>query len=148
MSLKYPPYRVAQAAEGYRQSFVQLDKWRKFLAGRVSIRTFALVIARRAAVHAVTVVRDIARAVGRPLPEDLGTELASVANRGVALQFIFATGDPGENLLRSEAGSALRRLLRDQRLRIQRIEGPNHSFTRLWTRALLTEVLETELELQ
>jgi hypothetical protein len=132
----------------YKQSFLEFDKWQKLFSGKVNVRSFARVMAHRGAARATTVVRDLARFAGRPLPHDLGTELESVANRGVALRFVFATGDPGADLLRWQAGSALKRLLRDQRLRIQHIDGPDHSFTRVWTRAQLNDVLEAELELQ
>jgi alpha-beta hydrolase superfamily lysophospholipase len=147
MSLAYPAYRIAEDAARYKQSVRELDKWKKFLTGKVQLRPFAQVVARRAALRANALVRDVARSVGHPLPEDLGTELEAAIDRGVALRFIFATGDPGESLLRSQGGSLVRRLLRERRLRIRRIEGPDHSFTRVWTHDLLTQALEQELDL-
>ena len=65
-----------------------------------------------------------------PLPEQPGME------------------DPGEDLLRTGAGSALAPLVRRGQLRISRIEGPNHAFTPVWTRDVLTDVLESELDVR
>lgn len=148
MSLAYPPYKMSEASARYRQSFLQLEKWKKLLSGKVDVAAFAHVMLHQLVQRTGTFWRNVWRAVGRPRRDDLGAELETVANRGVALRFVFATGDPGENLLRSQAGWSLRSLQRDQRLRIQRIQGPNHAFTAGWTRTVLTEVLETELELR
>jgi alpha-beta hydrolase superfamily lysophospholipase len=148
MSLAYPPHQVSEATARYKRSVFQLQKWKKLFSGNVSLKVFAQIVARRALMRGNTLVRDLARAVGRPLPEDLGAELEAVAARGVALAFIFATGDPGEDLLKSQGGRAVGRLLRHRRLRIHRIAGPNHSFTPVWTHIALTKVLEEELGLR
>ena len=148
MSLAYPPYQVAGAAARYKRSMLRLDKWKKLLSGKVDVRAFLQVMARRLAHRAETVARNAARSLGRPLRDDLGAELEAVTNRGVALRFVFATGDSGDDLLRTQAGSSLPRLVRDGRIHITRIAGPNHAFTPIWTRDALTAVLEAELEVR
>jgi alpha-beta hydrolase superfamily lysophospholipase len=147
MSLAYPPYQVAEAAARYKRSVFQLDKWKKFFSGKVSLRAFAQVVVQRSLMRAGSIARDVARAVGKPMREDLGVELESIAERGVALSFVFAAGDPGEDLLRFQGGRSVRRLASQERLRIHRIEGPNHAFTPVWTRRVLEQVLEAELGL-
>ncbi len=148
MSLAYPSYQVSGEAARYQRSIFQLDKWKKFFAGKVSVRAFAEVIARRIALHAEIFVRNMARGMGRPLPQDLGADLEAVSRRGVDLRFVFATGDPGEDLLHTQGGTSVSRLMREQRLHIRRIAGPNHAFTPAWTRAALTDVLEEELSVR
>lgn len=145
MSLAYPDYKVSQAMARYRQSLWQLDKWRKLFQGKVDLRGAAGILSRRLALRGASLARDVARLAGRPLPNDLGLELQAVDRRGIRLHFVFASGDPGEDLLRTQAGAALGRLLRSGRITIRRIDGPNHSFTPAWSRVALTRVLEEEL---
>lgn len=146
MSLAYPAYHVSEAAAHYRRSLLRLATWKKLFTGKVDVSGFAQVIARRVAFLAGGIVRDVARRVGRPMADDLGVELQSAARRGIGMRFVFATGDPGEDLLRAQAGSSVRRLLREGRVSIRRIDGPNHTFTPVWSHGVLAEALEEELE--
>ncbi len=146
MSLAYPAYHVSQAAARYRRSVLRLAVWKKLFTGKADVRGFAQVMARRVAFRAGGMLRGLARFVGRPMAGDLGVELETAARRDVAMRFVFAAGDPGEDLLRAQAGSSVRRLLREGRLSIRRIDGPNHTFTPVWSHAVLTEALDEELE--
>ncbi len=145
MSLAYPAYQVAEAAAHYRRSLLRLATWKKLFSGKVDVAGFAHIMARRAAFLAGGVARDLARRAGRPMADDLGVEVLAVARRGIPMRFVFATGDPGEDLLVRQAGSALRPLLRDGRLGIRRIDGPNHTFTPVWSHTVLTGILDDEL---
>jgi len=147
MSLAYPLYQVSQAAAEYKRSLFRLEKWGKLLRGQVDVSEAAHLVARRIAFRAKTVMKSAARAAGRPMAEDLGGELELVAARAVGLRFVFSVGDPGEDLLRLEGGGMVRRLLRQRKLTIQRIAGPNHAFTPRWSHHALRQVLERELGL-
>lgn len=145
MSLAFPDYKVSEAVASYKQSVLRLDKWKKLFSGKVDLRGVTDIVSRRVAQQAGTLVRDMARAAGRPFDNDLGVELEAIDRRGIALHFVFATGDPGEDLLRTQSGSALGRLVRRGRVGLRRIEGPNHTFTAVWSRVVLTRVLEEQL---
>src|SRR5262249_51970302 len=123
MSLAYPPYQISAAAARYKRSAWQLDKWKKLFSGKVNVGSVAQGLARRAVLQAGRLGRDLARSVGLPVKDDLGAELEAVARRGVALEFVFSSGDPGEDLLALGAGWTLRQLLNDGRVAIQRIVG-------------------------
>src|SRR5262249_18097896 len=99
MSLDYPPHRVAADARRYGSSMLRLDSWKKMLRGGVKVGPIAQVVLRHAASRAARHVRDAARAVGWALPEDLGADLGVIARRGGRIRFVFAAGDPGEDLL-------------------------------------------------
>jgi hypothetical protein len=109
------------------------------IAGKVAVRPLVEVLARRAGSLAVRRGRDALRALGRSLPEDLGAELQKVAHRRVPVHFLFATGDPGRELLSLQAGSALAPLLRRGAITIDEIDGPDHTFTPLWSHPLLID---------
>jgi len=147
MSLAYPPYKVSAAAAGYRRAFWQPDKWKRLLSGKANLRAVIPVVSRRAFAHLKTQTRNVARFLRVPMKDDLGKELEHIATGGITISFIFATGDPGEDLLRSEAGYSVGRLSRRKLLHISRIRGPDHSFTQVWTRAALTDTLERELSI-
>ena len=148
MSLAYPAYQVMRDAASYKRALRRWDKWKKLFSGQVDVKAFAQVTMRRMAAGVETQLRNVARRLGTPLRNDLGAELEAVAARGVALRFVFATGEPGEELLSTQAGSSLPRLLGDGRVRISRIAGPNHAFTPMRTREALARVLETELDIK
>ena len=90
--------------------------------------------------------RDLSRFVGLPWPEDLGTELETVARRNIDMHFVFAADDPGKPLLHSQGGSAVPTLLKRGLLHIDVVDGPDHTFTPLWSQAALTRLLARYLD--
>jgi hypothetical protein len=88
-------------------------------------------------------LRDMARAAGIPLRNDLGRDLETIISRGVRVVFVFARGEPGIDLLKIEAGSMVRRL--GERCRVRIIDSADHTFSRSGPRQVLEEVLSEEL---
>jgi hypothetical protein len=88
-------------------------------------------------------LRDAGRYLGHPLPEDLGVELETVARRGVPMKFVFASGDPGVELLRSQGGRSVQRLSELGKLEQHFIAGADHTFTGLWMQEQLTAKLSS-----
>jgi alpha/beta superfamily hydrolase len=141
MSLDYPAHRVAADAQRYSTSILRLESWKKVLRGQVKLEPVAQVVVRHAASRASRYVRDVARVVGRPFPEDLGADLERINGYGARLRFVFAAGDPGEELLRTQGGSAVGRLRRKGALSVDVIDGPDHTFTPVWTHRILGDRL-------
>lgn len=132
MSLAYPPFQMVQAAAQYQQSVLQASKWLKLLRGQVRLRPIAKVLAHRAADRFAATWRNVRRAIGSPAREDLGVELRIVGQQRRILRFIFSVGDPGETLLRSGAGSMLRRLEQQGRITVSHLPDCDHSFSSAW----------------
>ncbi len=88
----------------------------------------------------------VARALGRPYPDDLPTELGQAAEAGVGMQFVFSDGDPGSELLRQGGGASVRRMLARGELTIDVIPAADHTFTDLRPRAALIELLTRKLQ--
>jgi pimeloyl-ACP methyl ester carboxylesterase len=141
MSLDYPAHRVVSDARRYSTSVMRLESWKKVLRREVKLGPVAQVVVRRGAASLARHLRDAARTVGRPFPEDLGTDLGAIAKRGGRIRFVFAAGDPGEDLLREQAGSAVGRLRNRGELTVDVIDGPDHTFTPVWSHPVLTDVL-------
>ena len=141
MSLDYPPHRVVADAQRYTSSIMNLQSWKKVLRREVRLEPVVQVVLRHAASRATRYIRDAARAAGRPLPEDLGADLNLIAGRGARVRFVFAAGDPGEDLLRLQGGSAVGHLRRKGALSVDVIDGPDHTFTPVWSHSILGDRL-------
>jgi predicted alpha/beta hydrolase len=133
--------QVAYATRNYRRHIMQASRWRSLLLDRRKIAYAVQVLWHRSRTIAQHRLRDMARRLGLPLKDDLGRGLRELARREVSMNFIFASGDPGEELLRASGGSVVNRLLREGALQIQSIKGADHEFT------LLTHRLKLEQEL-
>ena len=141
MSLDYPPHKVVADARRYSTAVMRLESWKKVLRREVKLGPVAQVVLRRAAGSVTRHVRDAARTIGRPFPEDLGTDLERIAKRGGRIRFVFAAGDPGADLLDGQGGSAVGRLRRRGALTVDTIDGPDHTFTPVWSHDVLSDVL-------
>lgn len=133
MSLDAPQqHDTVQDAQRYARMVQRWDAWKRVLTGRVDLRHAASVVLKQAGIFAESYAREVGRVVGRPLPDDLAVELDTVAKRGVDLQFVFASRDPGVELLRSQGGRAVRRLESSGKLGRHYVQGANHTFTATW----------------
>lgn len=140
MSLKYPPHRVAAAIAAYRTNVFSTVSWRKVLHGRSDLVRVATVLAYRAKEIVVSGLRALARMVRIRLEEDLPRELTAAAG-SVDLQFVFAAGDPGIELLRIQGGGTYRRLRDRGAIGIHLIPDADHTFTDLDKRRQLAGTL-------
>lgn len=127
----------------YRERIFSAKAWRRFLTGQVNIWRIVRIYLQRPILALKPMLRDIARAAGIRLRNDLGRELEAIIARGVRVVFVFARGEPGIDLLKIEAGSMVRRL--GERCRVRIIDSADHTFSRNGPRQVLEEVLSEEL---
>jgi hypothetical protein len=145
MSVAYPEHRIAADALRYRRTALQLSAWKKLLTGKVDLGELSQVVMRRFISVARNQLRDFARRLRIPLANDLGTELRQLRRQQTDLIFVFAVGDPGLELLRGGGGSVVTRLQRRGALRIETVEGADHTFTPYWSRQRLIDLLSTHM---
>ena len=148
MSLDYPAHIVASESHRYAQSIFKLASWMKLLRGEVHVTAFLQLIFRRLLSLFEHHLRDIARRIGRPLAHDLGVELESIAAHGIRIDFLFAEGDPGIDLLRLQGGATIRRLRAQNCLHVHVIDGPDHTFTPMWSHAPFIDRLTSIINAQ
>jgi dienelactone hydrolase len=127
----------------YRERIFSAKAWRRFLTGQVNIWRIVRIYLQRPVLALKPMLRDLARAAGIRLRNDLGRELEAIIARGVRVVFVFARGEPGIDLLKIEAGSIVRRL--GERCRVRIIDSADHTFSRSGPRQELEEVLSEEL---
>ncbi|HTD12083.1 MAG TPA: alpha/beta hydrolase [Steroidobacteraceae bacterium] len=146
MSLTYPQHRVATDIMRYRSNAFSIASWRKLLSGQVDLRQLSGVLWQHLLTLAAGPRHAAARALGRPLPDDLRTELEHAAAGGIGLQFVFSDGDPGFELLRQGGGRSVRRLRARDELTVNVIPGADHTFTDLEARTVLVDVLTRKIQ--
>jgi dienelactone hydrolase len=136
--------RIASAA-GAARSTRDPARWWTPLTGRASFRAIAGAVAGRAR-HALRLrARALARLLRLPLHDDLAAELARVSARGVSLNFVFSSRDPGLTLMREEAGLRGVRFARDDRVTVCEIEHADPTFASAAGRAALYARLDSLL---
>jgi predicted alpha/beta hydrolase len=145
MSLDYPEHRVAADIARYRKNMRSSSSWRKLLAGRVDLGELIQVVRRHLQLQAFHPIRATARRLGIRLTDDLPTELLHAVRGGIDLQFVFAAGDPGLELLRSKAGATAARLRADGSIGVELIPEADHTFTDLMPRSRLVDLLVEKL---
>jgi dienelactone hydrolase len=134
---------VAHNPRLYRERIFSPAAWKRMMTGQVNILRIAKIYLLRPLLAAESTFRDIARRLRIRLPNDLGTELEGVVARGVRLVFVFSRGEPGIDLLKLQAGTAVKRLA--ERCRIHIINGGDHVFTRSGPRAMMEKIVSDEL---
>ncbi|HEY6926440.1 MAG TPA: alpha/beta fold hydrolase [Steroidobacteraceae bacterium] len=143
MSLEFPEHRVSQDIQRYRHNVWNLASWQKLISGKANIGEMAQVLQRGARARLAVPLRNAARWLRMPFPDDLPTELLQATGAGIDLHFIFAANDPGLELLRQKGNSTLQRLRTRGLIGIEVIPDADHTFTDLSTRqALVTAVVQ------
>jgi len=143
MSLDVNPLTRRDASEYYKRRFFAKDAWMKMLRGGVNPR-HALEAVRGRIVD--TARAKIARAKAK-LSSDAsrGSEVArafdALGKRGVEVLIVFSSNDPGIDNLNEKVGASMGALKKRASFTIETIEGPDHSFTPLWSQEDLDRVL-------
>jgi hypothetical protein len=138
-------FRIVIDATRYRESVMRGASWRKLMRGEVKLSRIVTVLHHRMRSRAIAATRNALRFLRIPVRGDLADELQGLAKRGVAIDFIFAEGEPGSLLLADEGGSVVPHLARTRRLAVQTIDGADHTFTPRWTHAHFFAAIETAL---
>jgi hypothetical protein len=128
--------------DSHRGRWSSKTAWKKFLSGKVSVarvKHVTQVVSHRVRSAVESTLREVARYLRVPVPQDLGRELEEIAARGIQIDFVFGRGEPGIELLRLHAGSVVKRL--GNRCRVHIIDTADHNFTYSGPRSLLENVL-------
>jgi hypothetical protein len=120
-----------------------VEAWARVLKGEANIMRIGGIYLQRVRLAAEAVLRDAARRMRVPLQNDLGWELERIVASGVGVTFLFARGEPGIDLLKLQAGSALARL--EQQCHVRIVDSGDHIFSRREPRALMGNLLSKEL---
>jgi alpha-beta hydrolase superfamily lysophospholipase len=137
------PADVLQETGDYRKRALSPENWRRLLKGQIDVTFILKVILRRLLIVVDSAARRLARLAGVRLEHDLGRELERIVAGGVRIVMVFAPGEAGFEVLKIQAGAALKRL--GDRLAIRVVAGGDHTFSRSGPRKVLESVLSEEL---
>jgi hypothetical protein len=128
----------------YGQSVRSWEKWRRLLAGRVSVAR-----ARHAARGLGRLIRRRIERRLLPAPltpgEQLAGELRLLATSGPALFLVFSDRDGGFFQFNMHARPAVRYLERRRDFRLVLVEGADHNFMPIWCQRRLRTILTDRL---
>ncbi len=124
-----PTARVIGEAARYGASLRSWAGWRKLLRGRVDVAAALRVVTRRAAMVARARGVGVLRVLHVPMRHDLARDLRALVRRGVRVDFLFAEGDPGHDLLFEQGGRAVKSLVARGAIGVHVFEGADHTFT-------------------
>jgi alpha/beta superfamily hydrolase len=134
MSLDVSPTRHYKHWSWYMGSARKLDRWRKLLRGEVDLGKIARVVVERVTLL-VAIKMQRLRAVLAPGADkaaerdDLNRDIGMLVNAGRRVSFFFADGDPGIDLLLTNAGRTVKRFTAKKKLSIDIIAEADHTFT-------------------
>ncbi len=147
MSLDVAPSKAFHQTQHYKSAFTRLETWKKLARGQIDLRHFARTVRSRA-LHVAEARTE--RAMARWFPpkrENLRKDLGDILTRGTQLCMFFSAGDPGLDFLDLFLGDQeITRLKKKARLHLEILDGPDHTFTPVWTQPLLYERLTRTLE--
>jgi len=139
-------YKVGFTMAHYSKQLFDPEAWKRALRGKAKVRPFVQALVRRGSQMVRDRVRNLARHANFELEDDLASELSALARRDIPVRFLFAANDPGLAILRAQGGDTVDKLERSQRLTIQIIEGPDHTFTPVWSHAALVAALAAHFD--
>ena len=127
----------------YASSLRSREKWVRLLRGQAEVGYIGRFALRWAREQLVRGSRHVLEALRLARHDRLAGELLQLASVPRALQFVLSSTDPGYHLLRSQGGRTLARLVRDGVIRIDIVEGADHTFsTAAWRRAAIDYIVK------
>jgi pimeloyl-ACP methyl ester carboxylesterase len=133
-------------ASRYLRRVRDVEAWKKLVRGGLDLGLAGRTLARFLADRLRGRAQEMARRAGLKVGDDLAGELTSIADKRISLGFVFSAGDPGIGLLRTHGGPVVEKLRQGGQLSIEIIEGPDHTFTPLWSHNVLTSTLAAHFD--
>jgi alpha/beta superfamily hydrolase len=143
--LDVAPSEVYSRWQKYQGSFWSREKWTKLMRGAVPLRDLAGVMLARARIIATARGSAVVRAVRRRHRGTLSGDLPALVRTGTDVFMVFSARDPGLDYIELHARSEVRALLGLPNFGIEIIEGPDHTFTPVWSQRRLLEVVTARL---
>ena len=133
----------------YQLSFAKPEKWLKMLRGHVPVGHVVRLLASRAGVVAKARLAATRRLLGGGGSSGaLAPDLRRLVDAGTEVLMIFSAHDPGLDYVNLYAGSEIRRLAGRQNFHLELIEGPDHTFTPVWSQERLVDLITAHLRLR
>ncbi|MDE2418789.1 MAG: alpha/beta hydrolase [Burkholderiales bacterium] len=134
-------YEVVAQGSIYGRKIFSLESWYKLFRGQLDQRYVLAFAGRKLGTLLRPGMEAMAHLLGIPLQEDLARELRMASRSGVQ-HFVFASGEPGIKILRTQGKRSVTQMLSQGRVTIDLVPDADHTFTRMDARDCLVEVLD------
>jgi pimeloyl-ACP methyl ester carboxylesterase len=128
----------------YKQALWQPKTWARIARGQTNLKGIANELAKRAKRRAQRESRAILARLSGATAETTDVErgFRALCTRGAKCLLLFGAHDGGVDLIEEHLGAGAWRMRQVPGFRMEIIEGPDHTFTPLWTRRLLFRRIE------
>lgn len=135
-------HRLQALESAFQTSIWDRQRWRKVLSGAHSGRSLATLATRYIGLQLRRLPRRLAAALHLPLPSRLARTLDTLAAQATRIHFVFAEGEPGPAMLRSQAARSLQRHLHSAAVREHQVARADHVFVNADARERLALLLD------
>jgi hypothetical protein len=133
--------KSVSTAVHYKRSFLKPHRWAKLLGGDVDVGRALRILATRVSIMSRDKTMNVLSRLGWVTSTPTLADFERALQRGLDIQLIYCEGDPGIEHLLSYLGPNLRNLSRPGAVNMEIVDGPNHTFTPLWSQVWLSDNL-------
>jgi len=150
MTLENAVSRSYQNWGWYLQSLKEPARWLKFFRGRVNYGNLLSSIVNRVEIRFVAFFRKCTQRVSRKsqpgtVSRNLAADLGKIENRGIDVSIVLADSDPGWDILMTNAGSKVKKMISGNALSVYMIEEADHTFSMKRSRCKVISVVTEHL---
>jgi pimeloyl-ACP methyl ester carboxylesterase len=138
--------RSAKSTRFYKRAAMRPRTWKRLVTGQVNLRRIATELARRVRRRLRREAESlVAKVSGGAAGTDIEQGFRHLEARGTSCLAIYGSNDSGIDVLEEQLGAEARALRGSSAFRMVILEGPDHTFTPLWTQAHLIELIGDHL---
>ena len=131
MSLDIPSvYQNIKDSKHYAKSIRSLQSWKKLVSGKASVSYIINFIGNRVAALFQQTTAAITESISDKKSE-LACDLLTIMDKGIKIIFVFASTDPGLDIVNAEAKRTFRRGLLSGAIELSVIDGADHTFSKI-----------------
>ncbi|MEO8904973.1 MAG: alpha/beta fold hydrolase [Polyangiaceae bacterium] len=147
-SLEVRMRKSFRSTEQYKRTLFRLETWRRIASGSVSVRAIAGELGRRAQKRATREARAIIARVTGDIAEatDIERGFRQLTARGTRCLMVFGAEDGGVDVIEEHLGRDAASMRNAPGFRMEILEGPDHTFTPLWTQRRLLHLVSEYLD--
>lgn len=127
----------------YKRAALKLDTWKRLARGDVNVRGIAGQLALRTKKRLYREAKSVAARFTGTLAEvtDVERGFRSLDERGTGVLALYGSDDGGIDVIEGHLGPGAESMAGSRSFRMQVLEGPDHTFTPLWTQRQLVQLI-------
>ncbi len=127
----------------YKRAALKLDTWKRLARGDVNVRGIAGQLALRTKKRLYREAKSVAARFTGTLVEatDVERGFRLLDERGTGVLALYGSDDGGIDVIEGHLGSGAEAMAGSRSFRMQVLEGPDHTFTPLWTQRQLVQLI-------